>query len=240
MSLLTRSRPSSAVEEPVVDDAIAVLTRSFESRTVRVNLLPPEIGEARRLRTVQAGLAGTALLITGAVGGLWWQEHGKLVQARADQSVAQEAQTNLQHQIVRFSPVDAVFKQVDKANLMLSSAAQGNIDWARLMDGLAQHLPTTTWLTNASLAGCAPATSTAAAAAAAASPYGTITLTGDAETMIDGAALVDGLGATPGLTNVFLTGLTTTTGPNGTYVAWTATASLTADALIPTTGGAGR
>src|SRR3954451_20788693 len=84
-------------------------------RYARVNLLPPEIGEARRLKKTQAALAGGLALVVVAMGAVYLvQVQDK--QRAEDELAASKAETvRLQAEQAKYSDVPKTITAIDAA-----------------------------------------------------------------------------------------------------------------------------
>ncbi|MEO6205979.1 MAG: PilN domain-containing protein [Mycobacteriales bacterium] len=145
----------------------------------RVNLLPPEIAEARRFRQIQGGLAGAVLATVGVVGVLFMSAAGSANSAQTDLDAASSEQATLQSQKAQFKDVTAVYARAAAADAMLTQAMGEEVRFSSLLNDLSLSVPERVWLKNVTI------TQTAAAAAAGAAPalasatgIGTVTFTG--------------------------------------------------------------
>jgi hypothetical protein len=166
----------------------------------RVNLLPPEILDARRFRRVQRVLAG-ALVGTVAAAGLAfaWSLHGvSVAQAELDASRARTAQLHTEE--AEYADVPRVLARVDQAKKARAQALGNDVLWYRFFDDLAAATPATVSLGNVSVT----LDASGAGAVAAADPLtpagiGTVTFTGvgdrfpDVATWLESVATITGL-----------------------------------------------
>lgn len=147
----------------------AVAARRATPGVVRVNLIPPEIADARRLRGVQLGLAGAVVAAVVAVGALYYQQVGAVRGANDHLTAAKTENGRLVAEQQRLGNVNALYAKVDAANAMLASAQAPQVLWSRYLEDVRLRLPEKTWLTSLALTEAAPP----AAAPAAAAPAGT-------------------------------------------------------------------
>lgn len=149
--------------------------RKSSRAVVRVNLIPPEIAEARRLRGVQVAVGSAVLLTVAGVGALYFQQAGVVGTANNQLTAAKTENSRLQAEQSRLGNVNALYAKVDAANAMLTSAKAPQVLWSRYLEDVRLRLPEKTWLTSVAFkeqpapAG-AGATAPSAAAPSAATP----------------------------------------------------------------------
>src|SRR3954451_6869771 len=158
-------------------------TTTHALRAARVNLLPPEIEQARALKRTQAGLAVGLAAVVVAVGGVYaLQVHDK--NAAADELAATRSTTvTLQKEQDKYADVPRTIAAIDAAEEARSTAMANDVEWYRTLNNFALTLPTNVWFTtvNLSLAGAGvPATGTATGSTTTAPPTGTTPTTGTA------------------------------------------------------------
>jgi len=219
---------------------------------VRVNLIPPEIAEARRLRGVQLALGGGVLLAVAIVAGFYEQQVGAVHRAEGELSAANAENSRLQAEQQRLGNVNALYGKVDAAKAMLASAKAPQILWSRYLEDVRLRLPERTWLTTltmtetaavagvhspaatpAAVTGATVGTAAATAPAVGCAPVATLLVGGSGYTHRDVADWLDRLAGLKAVTNPYLTSSTealagTTNVPT---VAWNTTASLDCQAL---------
>ncbi|MHB1613793.1 MAG: PilN domain-containing protein [Actinomycetes bacterium] len=167
------------------------LTTSTRTATVpRVNLLPPEIAEAERLRKLQMGLgAGLAVVVVGL--GLAYVSASSSVSSARSQLDATQAQTvGLQAQAAQYSQVPATLAQVAAARAELTASMGQEVRWSYYLNDLALLMPANVGLTSLSInqSLSSPVTSPVGTAGIA-----TVSFTGNAKTHLDVAAFLDAL-----------------------------------------------
>jgi Tfp pilus assembly protein PilN len=120
-----------------------------------VNLLPPEIGERKRLQQVQ--LLGVVLLAVtiAAVGALYTSGKGDVTAAKKQVTAANAENATLTTQIASFSHVSAVKADRDAHEAMLIQAMATEIQWSNYFGAFAT-LPTSTWLKSVTLSESVP------------------------------------------------------------------------------------
>ncbi|MGL5857825.1 MAG: PilN domain-containing protein [Angustibacter sp.] len=159
----------------VVETGAAVLTGH---RVVRVNLLPPQIAQARRLRRVQAGLAAGMLIVVGGVAGLYVLHVGAKADVEQDLAAAQAQTRTLQAEQQKFADVPRTLAEIDALTTARQTAMATDVEWSRSLNNFAVTLPPSVWfdtltLTTASggaAAAPAPSQSSGGAAAGGAQP----------------------------------------------------------------------
>ncbi len=216
----------------------------FESVTYeapKVNLLPPEIGERRQLRRLQAGLIAIVLASAGVVGALYVQAGSGQAAAQQRLDLAKTQQSTLQTQTARLNYVSAQKAQIDAARSSLRTAMGSEVLWSKTLDQVRLRLPDGVRYSSVAFArqeavAVAPtvkgATATAGAAAAPTIPadvIATATFTGIATDLNAVANELDQLAKVPGLNNVYLSTVTKpkSDGTTPGTATFTATANVT-------------
>ncbi len=153
----------------------------------RVNLLPPEVHQARKLRRLQVGLgAGLAALVV-VLGAAYLVEDQSSHQAADDVASVQAQSTSLNAQKAQYADVPQTLSAIDAAETARQTAMTNDIAWYRYLNDLSYVTPANTWLTqlNVTMAGAAGATPAGAApvtATASSTPsIATITFAGYGE-----------------------------------------------------------
>jgi Tfp pilus assembly protein PilN len=177
----------------------------------RVNLLPPEIGAARRLRKLQAGLGagvGASVLVVGA---LVLAAAGQVGDAQDGLDTAKAQGTALQAETNKYADVPAVYAAVDAKEAQLNLAMGKEIRWSYFLNDLSLITPGKVWLENVTVAeNVDPAPVAAAPAVAGAAPVnpagiGTLTVSGRGFQHNDVAAWLRALAGQKGLANPYFT-----------------------------------
>lgn len=114
----------------------------------KVDLLPPEIAEEARFRTLRvalgAGVAGSVLV----VGLLWYSAHSSISGAQQDLATAQSQQVALQAEAAKYADVPKTYAQVAAAQAQLTSAMGHEIRFSYLLNDISLTIPPKVWLTN--------------------------------------------------------------------------------------------
>lgn len=218
-------------------------TENVESLTTgfmlpRVNLLPPEVHQARKLRRLQAGLGVGVALVAVAVGGFYVLESQNASQAGQELSQVQARTTALDHQKAQYADVPRTLAQIDAAETARQTAMTDDVAWYRYLNDLSYITPAHTWLTTMSVnvTGSAPATSGSATGStgtpALSTPgIATIAFQGTAGQHNDVAAWLDAIAKEKGWKDAYFTNSTLGVISNSKVVSFTSSVTVTADAL---------
>jgi Tfp pilus assembly protein PilN len=141
----------------------------------KVNLLPPEIGEAVRFRRIQLALGGGVLAALGTVTVLYVPGRRQRQRRRPssfDAATATAAQ--LQAENAKYAEVTAVYASAAAAEAMLTQAMGEEIRYSQFLNDLSLTVPDKVWLKNVTFAQVA----TPPALGATEPGLGTVTFTG--------------------------------------------------------------
>ena len=194
----------------------------------RVNLLPPEIAEAKAFQKVQMGL-GAALLATVAVVGVMYTSASASVgDAQTELDTANARGTALQADIAKYRNVTAIYAAAAAAETALTSAMGDEVRYSVMLDDLSLTVPDNVWLKSISYtAAAAGATGTSAAPAG----LGTFTATATAFSHDDVAVWLESIAGLKTLTNPYFSNATEALLGTRKVVNYTSTATVTQDAL---------
>ena len=168
----------------------------------RVNLLPPEIGERRRLKQVQAVVAVVVVAAIAATSYLYAGSRHEVASAKNDLASATAQNSRLTRQIQTYSNVKVMAAELAAAQAMLAQAAGTEVLWSTYLADLSVIVPKSTWLTGLTATeSVAPGTLTSAAAAP--SKIGTVMATGYSLAWTDLATYLDALHPENGLANPY-------------------------------------
>jgi Tfp pilus assembly protein PilN len=188
------------------------LTATRVATLPRVNLLPPEIEEQRRLRKLQAGLGLGVLAAAGVVGLLVLGAVGQVNDAQDELDSSKARGTALEAEAAKFAEVPAVYAQVEAAEAQLSQAMGKEVRWSYFLNDLSLRTPSKVWLTQMSVTqevdAVAAATPTTPEAAVMTPGIGNVTFSGKGFTHNDVAAWLDALAKQKGLTQPYFTSST--------------------------------
>lgn len=199
----------------------------------RVNLLPPEIAEARVLRQYRLAAGGAVLVAVLGVGGLYWHAHTGVADAQASLTASQSKTATLTSQVTGLQSVTQLKAQVQSAQATLTSALAPQILWSKYMQDMSVALAGNYWFNTVVLS----STSATAAASSGGTPFsdpnavGTASFTGKAVSQGDVSNLLAALAAEKGLSHPTLATASEDTAsivPNVHLVNFTAGASIDA------------
>lgn len=177
----------------------------------KVNLLPPEIGQAARLRAVKVQLGAGILATVGVVGLLFVVASGQVTSAEEAFADAQAATAKTQQEVAALSGVTATYAQVAAAQAQLTMAMGGEVRWSQFLTDLSIQTPSTVSLTSVSVSQGSPAEAAASAGAAGATAtvadptIATVTFQGEAVAQNDLARFLDKLAAQHNQVNAYYT-----------------------------------
>jgi Tfp pilus assembly protein PilN len=202
-----------------------------------VNLLPPEIGERRRLRHLKAGLGVGVLATAGVVAGLYVMANADVSSAHEQLQIAKTEGARLQAETIKYANVPAVIARVDAAKLQRSQAMSQEVRWSFLLNDLSLRIPAKVWLTNLTVTQSvdAPAPAAGAAATYPVPGIGQVTFEGQAYSHNDAATWLEMLARQRGLSQAYLTNSTLDEGLASASVdapvTFSSNATITEDAL---------
>ncbi len=203
----------STLKRPKTGARIAPVTASLP----RVNLLPPEIIEDRRLERAKMGMVAVLLLAVASVGAGYTSQAEGLTSAQTRIDTAKKDGDKLRAEQSRYAGVPGVQAALSARQDELVKAMGREIRWSQVLGELSTSMPPRVWLGTIAASqstpdGVAPATGGAAAGTAgaagapgAAAGLGTVTFTGTAVEINDVAAWLEVLAAQPRYANATLT-----------------------------------
>ena len=200
----------------------------------RVNLLPPEIAEARRFRKVQGGLALAVLASVVAVGGLYVLAVADTGQAQTESDAQTARSRQLTVETKRYAEVPAVYAQVEAGQAQLNLAMGKEVRWSFFLNDLSLITPNKVGLISVTAAQTIDGVTTSAPAQG--SDYlvpgvGRLTFDGQGMTHNDVAAWLDALSRQEGLTQPYLSVSKNLTVGDEDIVSFSSQATLTEDAF---------
>jgi len=213
---------------------MSTLTTTRIGNLPRVNLLPPEIEEQRRARSVQGGLGVCVLAAAGVVGALFFLATGQVSDAQEELDASKARNATLQARASAFAEVPLVYAQVEAAEARLTEAMGKEIRWSYLLNDLSLRTPKKVWLTSMTVTqNVAPAT-----AAVPVAPgellqpgVGTLVFEGKGYAHNDVAAWLDALAKQKGLSQPYFTASTVELIGTERAVSFTSQATVTEEAL---------
>jgi hypothetical protein len=205
-----------------------------------VNLLPPEFGERRRLRSLQIGLGAGVVASIAVVAALAIGATGQVSGAQSALDATKAEGASIQAQTAKYADVPAAIAKVDAAQLQRSAAMSQEIRWSFYLNDLSLRTPAGLWLTTVTAAQSSPDAAIAAPVAGAAATYpepgiGTVTFEGKAYGHNDVATWLEALTHERGWTQAYFTNSAEDAilvGPGGDpIVTFTSQVTVTPDAL---------
>lgn len=215
---------------------MSLQTSTRTSTLPRVNLLPPEIGEKRRLQQVQAGVVGAVVLSIAAVAFLDVQGGHSVTNAKQKVDTATTENAQLTRQLASYSDVKTTAAQLAASQALLSQAMSTEVQWSTYLADFSVMLPPTTWLTSLTMANSLPAGSLGSPSAAPAE-IGTVSVQGIAMKYNNLADWLDSLKPEHGLAGIYFSNASEQFIGTTKTVGFQASANLTSDALCQKAGG---
>jgi type IV pilus assembly protein PilN len=169
----------------------------------KVNLLPPEIGERKKLRMVQAGVALGVVAAMGGVGFLYVGAHAKVDAAKQSLASEQSQATTLQAKLKTLQDVKTIGAAADASEAMLTQAMAGEIKWSEYMADLSTTLPKSMWVSQLKLSESVTPGSMLTPNQSPDFAVGTVQMDGTALKYPALADLLDQLAKEQGLANVY-------------------------------------
>lgn len=186
--------------------------KSVEATTVwpQVDLLPPEVRQARRSKRTKALLVLGVILVAllGLLG--WIFARFQLLDANQELATVQDETTRLEQEQQSYAEVPRVKAQLSTVEQALSTAAGHEVLWKRYLEAFRAVTPGEVSYDNLSAA-VSEATSQAAAAQPLQQPsIGQITFSARSTKLVDTAAWMDAVEQVPGLSDPWFTQATIT------------------------------
>ncbi len=127
---------------------MSVQTINRQTQLPSVNLIPPEIQEARDFNRLQFGLAALVALAVAGVGAFYVQARSGEGDARAALADAQAQQQAAQRKLHGLQYVTAAKQDAAAAEATLTQARSTNVHWSDTLNDLSVSLPTNVWYTS--------------------------------------------------------------------------------------------
>ena len=193
----------------------------------RVNLLPPEIAELRRVRRVQYGLAGAALASVAVMGLAYVSAVGSARDARNELREATATGQAVKAEQAQYADVNAVYARAEAAQLMLTQAMGEEVRYSTHLDQLARTVPDKVWLRDVAFT----QTPSATAVGDTTPSIGSVTFSGVGYAHDDVATWLESLAAHKGYAKPYLTSSTEALIGKRVTVDFSTTVVLTPDSL---------
>jgi Tfp pilus assembly protein PilN len=199
----------------------------------RVNLLPPEVHEARQLRRLQTGLGVGVALVAVAVGGLYFMASQGAKDAKDGLDQVAARGTTLTAQKQQYAEVPLTLAAIDAAESARQVAMQNDVQWYRYLNDLSYVTPKNAFLKSLDVTVTAPAPGSPTAQQPGQTPAGiaSVTVTGAAKNHNDVASWLVIAAREAGWNNVYFTNSEKTSVNGVTFVNFTSTANVTDKAL---------
>ena len=211
----------------VLSNETASLVETGYGTLPRVNLLPAEIGEARRFRQIQYGLFAGLAVSAGAVALLYVAAVGSVGEATTDLEAATAQNTQLQSVAAEYADVTAVYARAAAAEAMLTEAMGQEVRYSEFLSDLSLSVPENVWLRSLTFTQAPPAP----ALGATEPGVGSLSVSGVGFSHEDVAVWLESLAGQPGYTNPSFSSSTESLIGERTVVEFTSTATLTPEAL---------
>jgi Tfp pilus assembly protein PilN len=204
----------------------------------RVNLLPPEVHQARKLRKLQLGLGAGVAVVAVILGGLYVMQ-SRDASTAADQLATVQAQTTtLNTQKAQYADVPRTLGQIEAAEDARQAAMGNDVSWYRYLNDLTYITPKNVWLDgvtvtfSGSSSGSTSTASTASTTGSTTTPgIATITFAGHGYAHNDVAAWLDAVAKEKGWTDAYFTNSKINAINNHKTVDFTSSVTVTAKAL---------
>lgn len=219
--------PVSLASEPLRTQAPR---RGDEVTLPRVNLLPPEIAQARQLRLVKGGMGVAVAAAAGVVALLALAAAGGVTDAQAELDSATTAQVQVQRQVGELANVRAVYADVAARETLLTRAMGPEVRWSRYLTDLSLTIPSTVWVTDVSIVQNVDGPSAGATSSLLDPGIGSVTFTGTALAHDDVASFLDALAGQQGYAFPYFSSSTEKYIGDTSVVDFTSTVSVTPDA----------
>jgi Tfp pilus assembly protein PilN len=112
----------------------------------RVNLLPPEIEERKKLKQIQVGLGAAVVASMGVVGALLLSANSSVSSANEEVAAATAQNAKLKREAATYANVTAVYARAAAAQAMLTQAMGQEVRYSRFMNDLSLTVPDNIWV----------------------------------------------------------------------------------------------
>lgn len=208
---------------------------TVRARVARVDLLPPDIVDARRARGVRLLLAGGVLVVAAACVAAGIISEQQLTDAQDAVAVEQSRTAQLRAQQVPYADVPVVLQQLADVQRVSAAVNAYDVPWYVYLDQIAVKSPQDLSLTSLSLTLTGASTASLEAAGTgnplAVAGVGSLTVAGQTTSQAKVAAWLESMETIPGVLDPTLTN-STRDASNG-VVTFTAGATLGDDVLQP-------
>jgi Tfp pilus assembly protein PilN len=169
----------------------------------RVNLLPPEIEEARKFRQIQICLGAAVVAAVGIVGLLFVSANHSVDAAQASLDSTNQTTTQLNAENAKYADVTAIYARAAAAQSMLTQAMGDEVRYSQLLNDLSLSVPANVWVSALTL-NTAPVSGAAAPGLGSnVATIGNLTVSGIAFQHDDVASWLDSLAVQKTYTNPY-------------------------------------
>jgi Tfp pilus assembly protein PilN len=196
----------------------------------RVNLLPPEVHQARQARRVQLALGAGVAFVALAVGGVYFMETQDASAAKESLSAAQAKGATLDAQKAQYADVPRTLAAIDSAETARETAMAKDVQWYRYLNDLSYVTPKSAYFMTVEVA-LTPDNVATAQTATTNVGVATVTVTGAAKAHNDVASWLNAAAREAGWNDTYFTNSEKADINGATFVKFTSTANVTDDAL---------
>jgi len=197
----------------------------------QVNLLPPEIEEARGLRVVKRWLGISLVVVLVVIAGLYGWAVLAQQDAEGELALVQDETERLLQEQVRYAEVPVVLATLRNSEDALWLATSTEVLWAPYLRAIAASAPDDVSLDSLAYSGASPLEPPQGPMHPLQRPHvGTLTFTARSLTLPDTAAWVDALNAVPGFADAWFSDASVTEQEESVYYVVNASVQVTAEA----------
>jgi len=113
---------------------------------MRINLLPPEVGERRRLRRRTLATIGIGIVLLAIVGGVYFLQIVRLAGVEEDIQTQEALNAGLQGQIDELQDIAVLEEEVATTRELLATLLQDNVLWSGVLRDISLVIPGELWL----------------------------------------------------------------------------------------------
>ena len=113
---------------------------------MRINLLPPEVGERQRLRRRTFASIGLGAVLLVLVGGFYFLQVIRLSGVEEDIQAQEAVNADLQRQIDELQDVAALEQEISATRQLLATLLQDRVLWSGILRDISLVIPSELWL----------------------------------------------------------------------------------------------
>jgi Tfp pilus assembly protein PilN len=197
----------------------------------RVNLLPPEINERKKLQRLQVGLALAVVVAIAGVGLVYENGGSAVTNSQNDLAAAQQQNATLQTKLASLQFVSAEKVVADQTQAMLTQATATQVHWSNYLADLSVITPAHDWFSSITFSESLPVGSLTAPSDAPA-VVGSVTFAGSGLAHNDLATWLDTAATEKGFVDPYFTNSTESYVGKTKIVTFSSSVGLTSDALV--------